>query len=117
MRLGCKVDDRVDPRVFKNLRDVFSSGNVSSNKLVSGIVLNFRNVLQIPGIGEEIEVNHLDLRSIPQNVSNETGTDKSCSTGNEDLHCCLSIEAAFCIAARGTSSGLPSCWLATRILV
>src|SRR5262245_59875224 len=72
-------------------------------------------VLQIPGVGQQVIIYDLDVVAPLNKIPDETRTDKPGSPGHENSNCTLRMEAELWIAAREISSEFASNWLATRI--
>src|SRR4029079_5306344 len=108
MCFGCKVHDRVERMFLEHLANLLWVGNVTANETISRIVGNLVQVAEISCIGEQVEVPNFDISPLAKNVSDETRTYKTGSAGNEQLHCCLRIEAEPWMAACGISSAFAS---------
>src|SRR5689334_19497115 len=99
-----EVHHRINRMFQEDLAYLLRIRDVAPNESVPWIFGDFIQVTEIPGIGEQVQVEHFNILPGAKNVSYETGTDESGSAGNEKLHCCLRIEAELWIAACGISS-------------
>ena len=88
MRLGCKVHDNVRTFFFKYLRHLFCISNITMDKLISVFlgVFDVSEILAVPGIGKEIEINDTVFAVFIKPVADEVTPYKSRAAGDEQ--CC-----------------------------
>jgi hypothetical protein len=53
------------------------------NEAVARLGFQTLQVIQIPGVGEQVEVDHLNIFVFLQEVPNQVGTNESSTTGHE----------------------------------
>src|SRR5262245_30153752 len=68
---------------FVDLGDI---GYVAFNKGIAGVARCFCQILEVPGVGQCIKVYNFDIRKRLQDMTDEIGTDKSATTGDEKFH-------------------------------
>ncbi len=60
--------------------------DVTVDEPVARILVHALQVVQIPGVREEIEVDHLHVRALLEEITDEVGADEARSTGDEQSH-------------------------------
>src|SRR5262245_3012964 len=112
-----KIYHPVEVMPRKQVLHLTTGSDVTANKLISRIFRHFFQIAEIPGIREHVVVDDVNVGTSAKKISHEAGANEACAARDENLHCCLRIEAEFWMAAWEISSGSPSCWLATRMFV
>jgi hypothetical protein len=82
MALGSEMDDASDVVGIKERFDEASVTDVSVNKNMAIIVLNFGEVFNLPRIGKEIEIDKTDIRVFVQKIRDKIAPDKSGASGD-----------------------------------
>ncbi len=92
MAFGCEVDDYVNGVFPEGLGNVAVGCDVSMNKCVTGIVLDIRQILEVAGVGQRIQVYDRIVRMVGKDVSREITADESRAPGYEEFHAGSSID-------------------------
>lgn len=82
MRFRSQVDDPVRLVLFEDLQYMPGIGNVGFHEGVIRLVLDILQVLQVPGIGQRIQIDDLITGIFGNKLSHNMGTDKSGSAGD-----------------------------------
>ena len=86
MGLSGEVDDGVDLCVSDELSRKLDVGNVAANEAIStGIQLSLqiREILKVPRVSEEIEIDHSILRALAPEQFDELAADKAATAGDK----------------------------------
>lgn len=86
MTLGSKVNHAVHPLAEQRL-DSPRITDVAPVKPVVGVGLDFRQVLEIPRVGQLVKIDDRVVGMRAQNKPNEIGTNESGTAGDQKLHC------------------------------
>jgi len=81
MRLGGEMDDPLDSLV--EAADDLAVADVAADKLVTGVALDVPEVIEVPRIGELVEVDEPDRRIFLKEIMNKVAADEPGPTGNE----------------------------------
>ena len=83
MGLGRKIEDGVHlPNEVAHQGGVT---NIAVNEVITRIRFQPGEVVQIPGVSEEIQVDHLDVLVLLEEVPHQIGPDESGATGHEQF--------------------------------
>lgn len=82
MRFRSQMDHPVGPVFFEDLQYMPGIGDVGFNEGVIRPVLDILQVLQVPGIGQRIQIDDLITGIFGNKLSHNMGTDKSGSAGD-----------------------------------
>ena len=85
MGLGREVDDRVTP--LHRSRHDLGVADVTTDERVTRVALDVAQVLETPGVGQDVEVHHLETGTAHQQVANEVGSNEAAAPSYQDaLH-------------------------------
>ena len=83
--LGSKVDHSVDLEFRERIVDCSRVADIRFHENITGVGSNLRQVLQIPCVGEIIEVYHPEVCVLFQEVTDEIATDEAGTTRDENI--------------------------------
>src|SRR5690606_1197886 len=117
VRLGGEVED--DLHALHELVDERGVADVALHEDVPPLVGEVLEVLQVSGVGEQVEVHHLGARPGAEEVAHEVGADEAGPARNEALHGApapskrparigLSRSCATSVAARWSEGTVPA---------
>src|SRR5262249_35757748 len=99
VRFSCKIHDAIELVAFEYIPDLSGVCDVASGEFVSRVGCHFLDVPQITCVSQKVIIHNLDVGTCAQDISNEAGSDEPGSSCNENLHCCLSMDAEVWMAA------------------
>ena len=102
MSLGGEMDDNIDS--FYCLSNYLRITNITFDKLVTRILLNFPKIFEIASVSELIEVDYFVLFIFSQPVADEITTNKTSPTGNQKFHFIPFFFAQYWLALKSDSN-------------
>ena len=85
MALGSKVDNGARFNIGQQVGDEVTVADAAANKLMTWVAFEFFEVLEVAGVGEQVEVNHW-LITLVKPVENKIRSDEAGCSGNENGH-------------------------------
>ncbi|MNE67255.1 hypothetical protein D3C80_1628530 [compost metagenome] len=76
MRLGCQVHDRVRLELGQGPTDRYAVADIGLQELVTRVVRNAGQRLEVAGVGQLVEVEHL-VPGVVEQVANQRRADKA----------------------------------------
>ncbi|MBT9141503.1 MAG: hypothetical protein DDT30_02095 [Dehalococcoidia bacterium] len=70
----------------QQLINEFPIGNIAFDEVIARVTFDTPQVLQIPGVGELVQVGHFPIGVLTQYVTDKVAPDKSSPTGYQNLH-------------------------------
>jgi len=89
VRLGRQVQHGV--HICDQLGDHVRVANVAAHESIARILLDVREVAEVPGVGQEIEIDDLYVLVGLEQVTHQVGADEPRATGDQQLHEVLAI--------------------------
>ena len=83
MGLRGKIHHRVKLPGAEQLLHQLPVTDIALHKVVTGVLFHRRQILQIAGIGQRIQIHKLDITAFPQDVLNKIGADKPGAAGHK----------------------------------
>src|SRR4030095_9485524 len=81
--LRSEVEDALDPVLLEQCLDPLPVPVVSADEDVPRVPLQVAQVLEVPGVGEKVEVDHRPVRALLAQVPDEVRTDEATTTSDE----------------------------------
>src|SRR5262245_24909878 len=81
---GCEIDNGVKRILGKHAVDIAYGCNIASHKAISRISSHVFEVSKIPGVSQQIEIQHADVFASFENVANKAGANKTRAARNEN---------------------------------
>ncbi len=76
------MDDPLDAR--EEAGDEVAVADVAVDELVAGVGLDVAQVLEVPGVGQLVEVDDADVRVAPEDVADEVAADEAGAPRDEE---------------------------------
>lgn len=83
VRFRRQIENHVGSVLSQQLVEQDAIRQISMHEVEVGLMAQGGKVIEIAGVGEQVEHDQIDIRASQQTID-EIGSDKSCSAGNQD---------------------------------
>ena len=89
MALRCKIHNHIRLLIFEKFEDELSVRNIPLDKFIIRFILHRFKRLQVPCIGEQIQIDNLILRIFIYHMMYKIPADETGASCYDDFHCML----------------------------